>query len=119
MSIEQAKAVRQKREFAQELEDIKDFEKKVVGGSEGRSSRKKLGSAKEDVESSDEDEDDEEDQVPRKKRAVCNHTSRLILWMLTPISPCRTREIASTLSSRIKVMMIEYWDSMVAVLHVI
>jgi len=61
MSIEQAKAVKAKREFAQELEDVKDFEKKVVGKSAGRSSRKKLGSGGEDIESSDEDESDHED----------------------------------------------------------
>jgi len=70
MSIEQAKAIKAKREFAQELEDVKDFEKKVVGRSAGRSSRKKLGSGKKD-ESSDEDEsDDEGGDEPRKKRAV-------------------------------------------------
>jgi len=72
--MEQAKVVKAKREFAQELADIKDFEKKVVGGSEGRSSRKKLGSGRKNVESSDEDEgedDDEEDDKPRKKRIVC------------------------------------------------
>lgn len=78
MSIEQAKAIKAKREFAQELEDVKDFEKKVVGRSTGRSSRNKLGSGKKDAESSDEDEDeddsdddDEEDDKPRKKRIVC------------------------------------------------
>ena len=75
MSMEQAKAIKAKREFAQELEDVKDFEKKVVGRSEGRSSRKKLGSGRKDVESSnedeDEDEDDEEDGKPRKRRTVC------------------------------------------------
>ena len=73
MSIEQAKAIKAEREFAQELEDVKDFEKKVVGGSKGRSSRKKLGSGRKDVESSEEDEDDnEEDDKPRKKRTVCD-----------------------------------------------
>jgi len=74
MSVEQAKAIKAKREFAQELEDVKDFEKKVVGRSEGRSSRKKLGSGGRNVESSDEDEDeddDDEDDKPRKKRTVC------------------------------------------------
>ena len=71
--MEQAKAVKAKREFAQELEDVKDFEKKFIGRSEGRSSRRKLGSpSRSDVESSDEDEDeDEEDDKPRKKRVVC------------------------------------------------
>lgn len=71
MSMEQAKAIKEKREFAQELEDIQDFEKKVVGGSEGRPSRKKLGSTK-GTESSDEDEsdDDEDEGQPRKKRTV-------------------------------------------------
>ena len=76
MSIEQAKAIKAKREFAQELEDVKDFEKKVVGRSEGRS-RKKLGSGSNDAESSDEDEgededEDGEDDKPRKKRIVCD-----------------------------------------------
>ena len=81
--MEQAKAIKAKREFAQELEDVKDFEKKVVGRSTGRSSRNKLGSRKKDAESSDEDDDDdddddddsddedEEDDKPRKKRIVC------------------------------------------------
>jgi len=75
MSIEQAKAIKAKREFAQELEDVKDFEKKVVGRSAGRSSRKKLGSGRKDVESSDEDESDNESDEPRKKRTVrCFHS---------------------------------------------
>lgn len=72
MSIEQAKAIKAEREFAQELEDVKDFEKKVVGGSKGRSSRKKLGSGRKDVESSEDEDDDEEDDKPRKKRTVCD-----------------------------------------------
>ena len=76
MSIEQAKAIKAKREFAQELEDVKDFEKKVVGRSVGHSSRKKLGSGRKEVESSGEDEsDDKESDVPRKKRTVrCSHS---------------------------------------------
>ena len=78
MSMEQAKAIRAKRELAQELEDVKDFEKKVVGGSEGRSSRKKLGNPRKDVESSDEDsesENDDDEGGPQKKRAVCDFLS--------------------------------------------
>ena len=71
MSIEQAKVIKAKREFAQELEDVKDFEKKVVGRSAGRSSRKKLGSGRKDVESSGEGESDGEEDEPRKKRTVC------------------------------------------------
>lgn len=88
--MEQAKAIRAKREFAQELEDIKDFEKKVVGRSGGRSSRNKLGSERKDVESSDEDEDededdDEEDEKPCKKRTVCGfRVFRIFQWSLTP-----------------------------------
>jgi len=70
MSIEQAKVIKAKREFAQELEDVKDFEKKVVGKSAGRSSRKKLGSGRKDVELSDEDESDSDGDEPRKKRTV-------------------------------------------------
>ena len=70
MSIEQAKAIKAKREFAQELEDVKDFEKKIVGKSADRSSRKKLGSMRKDVESSDEDESDSEGDKPRKKRTA-------------------------------------------------
>jgi hypothetical protein len=85
--MEQAKAIKAKREFAQELEDVKDFEKKVVGRSEGRSSRKKLGSGRKDVESSNEDEDeddDEEDVKPRKKRIVRGFRSfRILLLSLT------------------------------------
>jgi len=78
MSIEQAKAIRAKRQFAQEVpEDVKDFKKKVVGKSAGRSSRKELGSGRKDVESSDEDESDREGDKPRKKRTVvcCLHLS--------------------------------------------
>lgn len=77
MSLEQAKAIKEKREFAQELEDVQDFEKKVVGRSEGRSSRKKLGSMKSAESSSgdesdeDEDEDDDGEGKPHKKRTVC------------------------------------------------
>lgn len=72
MSMEQARAIKAKREFAQELEDVKDFEKKFIRRSEGRSSRRKLGS-RSDVESSEEDEDeDEEDDQPNKKRTVCS-----------------------------------------------
>ena len=81
MSLEQAKAIKQKREFAQELEDIKDFEQKVVGGSESRSGRK-LGSNKEDTESSEEDEEDEEDQQPRGKRTVCGPLLLRSLWRI-------------------------------------
>ena len=106
MSMEQAKAIKAKREFAQELEDVKDFEKKVVGRSESRSSRKKLGSGRKNVESSDEDEDeddDEEDGKPRKKRIVCGFRIFQILWLpLTGFPPRRTLETASVLSSRIK-----------------
>lgn len=70
--MEQARAIKAKREFAQELEDVKDFEKKFIGQSEGRSSRRKLGS-RSDVESSDDDEDeDEEDDKPKKRRTVCS-----------------------------------------------
>lgn len=64
MSLEQAKAIKAKREFARELEDIKDFEKKVVGGSEDRPSSRK------DSEASDEDESNDEEDKPRKKRIV-------------------------------------------------
>ena len=73
--MEQARVIKEKREFAQELEDIQNFEKKVVGKSEGRSSRKKLGSIKgaespsEDSESDDDDQGEDEDE-PRKKRIV-------------------------------------------------
>lgn len=114
MSIEQAKAIKAKREFAQELEDVKDFEKKVVGGSEGRSSRKKLGSGRKDVRSSDEDEDDEEqDDKPRKKRIVCDpRPPRPIRQLLTEtLLHCRALGIVSTLSLAIKVMMIRFYTA--------
>ena len=90
MSIEQAKAIKAKREFAQELEDVKDFEKKVVGRSEGRSSKRKLGSGRKDVESSDDEdeEEDEEDDEPRKKRVVCGFLVFPLLGSsLTEVSP--------------------------------
>ena len=74
--MEQAKAIKEKREFAQELEDIQDFQKKIVGGSESRSSRKKFGSAKgaessSEDESDDDDDDDHDEEKPRKRRIVC------------------------------------------------
>ena len=87
MSIEQAKAIKAEREFAQELEDVKDFEKKVIGGSGRRSSRKKLGSSRKDAESSDEgsgddDNDDDESDKPRKKRIVCGFRVFRPRWRL-------------------------------------
>jgi hypothetical protein len=47
--VEQAKALKAGRVFVQELEDIKDFEKKVVGGSEGCFSMKRLSIGKRGV----------------------------------------------------------------------
>ena len=119
MSMEQAKAIRARREFAQELEDVQDFANKVVGRSEGRSSRKKLGSGKKSVESSDEDEDDdeddnEEDDKPRKKRIVCGFRVFRIVWLsLTDVSLRRTLEIVSVLSSRIKATRIRFYISFI------
>lgn len=111
MSLEQAKAIKMKREFAQELEDIQDFEKKVVGRHEGRSSREKPGATK-GGESSDEEENDEDDgddsdeSKPRKKRIVCILFSGSIRAAEDVASPCRTPETASMLSSRTKAMRI-------------
>ena len=48
-SVEQAKAIEAGRGFVQELEDIKNFGKKVVGGSEGCSSMKRLSAGKRGV----------------------------------------------------------------------
>jgi hypothetical protein len=109
MSMEQAKAIREKREFAQELEDIQDFEKKVIG----RSSRKKIGSTG-GTESSDEDESDhdEGEGEPRKKRSVCSSLDAFC-DVDDAISPGRMLETASTLSSRTKVMTIRY----IAMIH--
>ena len=59
--MQQAKAIMAKRELAQESEDVKDFEKKVVDGSEDRSSRKKFGYTRKDVESSDENSESDSD----------------------------------------------------------
>ena len=59
--MEHAKAIMAKRKLTQESEDVKDFEKKVVGGSEGRSSRKKFGYTRKDVESSDENSESDSD----------------------------------------------------------
>jgi len=104
ISMEQAKAIKARREFAQELEDVRDFEKKVVGQSKGRSSRKKLGSGRKNVESSEEDEDeddDEEDGKPRKKRIVCGfRVFQILRSSPTGLPPHRTLETASVLSSR-------------------
>ncbi|KAF9530323.1 hypothetical protein CPB83DRAFT_174704 [Crepidotus variabilis] len=75
MSMEQARAIKEKREFEQELEDVKAFAKAV----EGRSSRSRGGSGKgksKESESEDgeaaapneiEDKSDDEDDAPRKR----------------------------------------------------
>lgn len=102
--MERARAIKEKREFAQELEDIQDFEKKVAGGS-----RKKKGAESSDGGESDNDDDDDDgdEGKPPKKRIVC--------FFFDPfgdsdgaVPPCRTPEIASMLFSGTKAMRIRY-----------
>ncbi|KIY44491.1 hypothetical protein FISHEDRAFT_61786 [Fistulina hepatica ATCC 64428] len=58
LSLEQAKAIRAQRELAQELEDVKQFEKRVVGKS----------CAKAQSSDDDESESDTENKAPEKRR---------------------------------------------------
>lgn len=69
-SMEQAKAIRAKRELAQELEDVKKFEAAIVGRGQ-RSSAKALPSKAQDEESQPSDDEDEEITVTKGKRKVC------------------------------------------------
>lgn len=69
MSMEQAKAIREKRELAQELEDVQSFEKSVMRQPSRRASS---GKAKPQPESDAEDEVQESDEsvvVPKRKTA--------------------------------------------------
>ncbi|TFY61502.1 hypothetical protein EVJ58_g4476 [Rhodofomes roseus] len=70
MSLEQAKAIREKREFAQELEDVKNFEKTVVAGA--RASRSKKAQAPEEVPEDESDEDMAE--KPKRPRATARQS---------------------------------------------
>ncbi|KAF9038571.1 hypothetical protein BJ165DRAFT_1531651 [Panaeolus papilionaceus] len=60
LSLDKAKAIKMQREFAQELEDVVEFEKKIVG----RGSR---SSAASDAKSEG-DQDSEEDEAPVRRR---------------------------------------------------
>ncbi|KAG8950266.1 hypothetical protein FRC04_007900 [Tulasnella sp. 424] len=77
LSLEKAKEIREKREFAQEMEDIQEFNAKINGPREGRSSRSKAksgGDNDEEMKNGDEGEGEGEDEDdspgpsrPRKK----------------------------------------------------
>jgi len=69
MSLEQAKSIRAKREFAQELEDVKRFEQSVVGGSDRKSRSTKDAKLSSDGEAEEKDDMSDEDEVPANKRS--------------------------------------------------
>ncbi|KXN90696.1 hypothetical protein AN958_00267 [Leucoagaricus sp. SymC.cos] len=58
MSVEQAKSIRTKREFAQELQDVQEFEKAVL----------KRGSASKNDDNGDSGDEEEEDDDPKPRR---------------------------------------------------
>ncbi|KAM6497312.1 hypothetical protein JOM56_007785 [Amanita muscaria] len=64
LSMEQAKAIRAKRELAQELEDVQTFERSVA-----RKGENKRSTTKDDSEDEDEDEDEEPKPKRRKENA--------------------------------------------------
>ncbi|KDQ61478.1 hypothetical protein JAAARDRAFT_30914 [Jaapia argillacea MUCL 33604] len=66
LSLEKAKAIKEKREFAQELEDVNNFAKEMAV--KGRQDRKTRGGKQVDKEASDE-ELEEPTSKPRKKNA--------------------------------------------------
>lgn len=78
LSMEKAKAIRAKRELAQELEDVKNFERAVVSGP--RSRRGKPAAESEDEDNVPSDDDEEEEGVPRKKRAL-NARMRIMAFL--------------------------------------
>jgi len=69
-SLEQAKAIRAKRELAQELEDVQSFEKTVVSG---QSSHSQVKSKQTQRDSVSEDESENDSEAPKKRR----NTARL------------------------------------------
>ncbi|KAH8093825.1 hypothetical protein BXZ70DRAFT_1010418 [Cristinia sonorae] len=70
LSLEQAKAIKEKREFEQELEDVKEFEKAVVSGPRpnrgGRLANKKT--------SNDDISEDEMSDIPKKPKNAARHS---------------------------------------------
>ncbi|KAJ3482156.1 hypothetical protein NLI96_g7177 [Meripilus lineatus] len=54
LSLEQAKGIKAKRELAQELQDVQEFEKSVVSGPSGRPSRSRTKQSAKTTESDDE-----------------------------------------------------------------
>ncbi|KAK2464021.1 hypothetical protein APHAL10511_003965 [Amanita phalloides] len=70
-SLEQAKTIREKRELAQELEDVQTFEKTVIG--------RRQDDAQEDPEES---EDEDEDEYPKPKRRKAGNARQSILAFL-------------------------------------
>ncbi|KZT69301.1 hypothetical protein DAEQUDRAFT_272676 [Daedalea quercina L-15889] len=69
MSLEQAKAIREKREFAQELEDVQSFEKSIVAS--GSRTRKNSQQAKE---ASEVESDEDVANKPKRPRATARQS---------------------------------------------
>ncbi|PPQ69591.1 hypothetical protein CVT25_000965 [Psilocybe cyanescens] len=79
-SMDQAKAIKAKREFEQELEDVQEFEQKILGrtsrsrsgaatkGASSKSDDEDEESAKEKDKDEDDDEDDDEEAAPPRRK---------------------------------------------------
>ncbi|KAH9951118.1 hypothetical protein B0H21DRAFT_719639 [Amylocystis lapponica] len=79
MSLEQAKAIRAKRELAQELEDVQKFEKNIVSGPEPSTRTRRKGATARVQEASDEEEeeddsDEEAAAAPKRRRATAHQS---------------------------------------------
>ncbi|KAI0734046.1 hypothetical protein C8Q72DRAFT_809840 [Fomitopsis betulina] len=79
MSIEQAKAIRAKREFAQELEDVQSFQKSVVSAG-GRNSRAKKAEKPAEPEE-DTGEESEEEIVGKPKQRKGNARQSIMAFL--------------------------------------
>ncbi|KAJ3511124.1 hypothetical protein NLJ89_g4279 [Agrocybe chaxingu] len=83
MTMEQAKAIKEKREFEQELQDVQQFAEAVAG----RSSRSKAAkvdepmSEEEDAKKSGDDEDDEEVAAPKRRPVRMNARKSIMAFL--------------------------------------
>jgi len=68
LSLEKAKEIREKRELAKEIEDVKEFDAKVNGPRASRSQAKKNAVSASSEGGDDENDEDEEVGVSRPKR---------------------------------------------------
>ncbi|EPT01092.1 hypothetical protein FOMPIDRAFT_1059975 [Fomitopsis schrenkii] len=78
MSLEQAKAIRAKRELAQELEDVQNFEKSVVSAGSTRSRAKK---AQQSQAEEAPEEESEEEVVSKPKRPKGNARQSIMAFL--------------------------------------